>query len=86
MHQNKDKKSGTPTGDKRGKTSSRDISHDVKDKIKSHIESFPKIVSHYNRANTKKTYLDSGLNLQIMHDFYFQKCRENNEKPVKNFI
>lgn len=66
LHENKDIKSSTSTTDNRVKNSSSAISYNVKDKIESHIESFTKTKSHYNRTNTKKSYLESILNLPII--------------------
>lgn len=65
-------KFGSFTGnDKRGrkvpgnKTSETGISL-----VKSHIDSFPVMESHYVRKSTKKLYLDSNLSIWKMYDLY----------------
>lgn len=42
--------------------------------IKSHIESFPAVESHYCRKSSKKRYLDCSLNVNIMHCMYKEAC------------
>ena len=47
--------------------------------VRSHIESFPKIESHYCRASTNRHYLDSQLNIKKMYKLYIEKCEKNEE-------
>jgi len=39
--------------------------------VKNHIQSFPKMESHYCRYDTKKLYLSSDLNISIMYRLYY---------------
>lgn len=48
--------------------------------VKSHIESFPAMDSHYVRANTSRKFLDSNLNLTKMYDLYVKQCAEAHSK------
>ena len=50
--------------------------------VKSHINSFPKMSSHYCRSATKRKYLDSNLSLSKMHRLYREKCQKENVRPV----
>ena len=50
--------------------------------IREHILSFPAVESHYCRASSTKRYLDSSLNVSIMHKLYKSKCSELNVHPV----
>lgn len=60
--------------DKRGclpsinKTSNENINA-----IKLHIESFPKIESHYTRKSTKRLYLDEKLSISKMYELFVEK-------------
>ncbi|XP_072392998.1 uncharacterized protein [Diabrotica undecimpunctata] len=50
--------------------------------IREHILSFPAVEFHYCRASSTKRYLDSSLNVSIMHKLYKLKCSELNVHPV----
>lgn len=57
------------------------------DRVKEHINSFPKMESHYCRKSSSRMYLDSHLNMTIMYEMYLEKCKaENVSKPVKKQI
>ncbi|ESO85470.1 hypothetical protein LOTGIDRAFT_154962 [Lottia gigantea] len=47
-----------------------------------HINSFPKVDSHYCRATTKKKYLDPSLNIKAMYRLYSVKCKEEGSLMV----
>lgn len=57
--QKKEKISGVPKRDRRGKYSCRNIPVENKNEVKNHIKSFSAVESHYFRAKTSKKYLDS---------------------------
>ncbi|XP_052221583.1 uncharacterized protein LOC127838063 isoform X1 [Dreissena polymorpha] len=71
--------------DKRGKHAKRvnAIPRIVIEDIKAHIESFPRVESHYCRASTSKEYLEGSLNLHKMYDISVEKCNSNNVVPAK---
>lgn len=85
VHKNKDSLTNTPKLDGRGKRakSLRNLSEDVKNTVRTHIKSFPVVESHYCRATTNRTYLESNLNLVKMYKLYKEMCHEQNEEPVK---
>lgn len=57
-----------------------------RDVIRDHIQSFPKVASHYCRKDTNFEYLSEGLNLARMYNLYTQYCAENNMKAAKIWL
>ena len=51
--------------------------------VRDHINSIPKIESHYCRADTSKEYLDSSLNISKLYDLYKEQMAKKDENPVK---
>lgn len=47
------------------------------DQVKRRIESFHAVESHYCRASTKRTYLDSTLSVKKMHQLHVNKMAED---------
>lgn len=76
-------KNGILEEDKRGKHAPK---HKLNDSelnfIKSFIESFPVMESHYCRKTTSKKYLDPSLNISIMYRMYSRRCSEENRQKV----
>ncbi len=62
-HKNKDSVSGTPFASKAGKHVKSKISNERKNFVIEHIDSIPRIESHYCRSDTSKQYFESSLNL-----------------------
>lgn len=54
--------------------------------VKSHINSFPKIESHYCRKDTNKDYLEGGLNVIKMHKLYEDECIRSGRSPVSQYM
>uniref|UniRef100_A0A8D8SAD1 Uncharacterized protein n=1 Tax=Cacopsylla melanoneura TaxID=428564 RepID=A0A8D8SAD1_9HEMI len=54
------------------------------DGIKQHIESIPKIESHYTRAKTSKLFIDGSKTITDIHRDYVSKC-ETEGKPYANY-
>lgn len=52
--------------------------------VKSHIDSFPRMESHYCRRDSKKLYLASDLNISIMYRLYKQQLKEM--QPVSYYV
>lgn len=50
--------------------------------IRSHINSFPRIESHYCRANSKRLYLESSLSLSRMYQLYKNKMIIQGEERI----
>lgn len=48
-----------------------------------HINSFPRVDSHFCRSDTKREYLEATLTTKMMYRFYMEQCLQNNSVPVK---
>lgn len=72
------KGSSTITADQRGKHDNRPerIKEAIKDSVRNHIKMFPMVPSHYMRKDSKKMYLEEGLNIQKMYRLYNEYCTD----------
>lgn len=77
--------SGIPMPYRRGKKQHNKFVK-AKDFIRKHIESIPKVESHYCRRDTKKEYFSGDLNLQILYEEYTKKCLEGDQQPAKEHM
>ena len=59
------------------------MSNDAKKVIKDHINSFPRMPSHYCRSNTSRDYLESNLSISKMHSLYVEHCAGLKISPEK---
>lgn len=65
--------------DLRGKHSNHHaVDQSIKDGMRVHIDSIPKIESHYLRANTSRVFIDGSKTVADIHRDYVSKCKENN--------
>lgn len=55
---------------------------DDMERVKEHIQSFPKYKSHYCRKDTEREYLSPTLNLAKMFNLYQEKCDQENTSHV----
>lgn len=69
-------------GDKRGKHVKACYPSSVVQNVKSHIQSFPVVPSHYCREKTNRKYLDSSLNITQMYRLYGEFCDNHGEQKV----
>ncbi|CAC5384820.1 unnamed protein product [Mytilus coruscus] len=69
--------------DKRGRHVKRKISEESKDRIRNHINSFPRIDSHYCRSSVKRQYLDLCLSIANMYELYVLTCNATGVIPEK---
>ena len=81
-HKGKSELTGLPRHYIWGKHSKRS-GHESKILIRQHIESIPKIDSHYCRRDTNKTYVCGNLNMSILYEKYREYCLENGHVPAK---
>ncbi|KAK3790812.1 hypothetical protein RRG08_038303 [Elysia crispata] len=58
-------------------------SNDQLDQVRSHINSFPRIPSHYCRQSTNKEFLEKALNITKMYGLYKDWCSESEFTAVK---
>ncbi|KAJ8926473.1 hypothetical protein NQ314_021159 [Rhamnusium bicolor] len=74
------------TADFRGKHGKHfKIDEKVKNGIRDHIKSIPRVPSHYCRAGTSREYIEGGKSLADIHRDYEQKCKDDNE-PAANYM
>ena len=73
-----DQATGTPLPIRHGKHVKKRISSDARQTARDHINSFPRVVSHYCRASTTKQYLDSTLSVDMMYRMY---CENYDVQP-----
>lgn len=74
---------GVPIAPKSGKNPKNVIEESRLELVRAHIDSFPRIPSHYCRETTKKEYLEKLLNLTKMYGLYQDWCTESDVQPVK---
>jgi len=80
-HDSKNKTTGTPSLYKRGKHVKRSYS-ERRNSVRRHIDSIPKVESHYCRQDSNKEYLDGTLNLKILYEKYVEYCSQNDSETV----
>lgn len=62
--------------DQRGKGTKKVTPPEILASVRSHIERFPVMASHYCREKTQRKYLASDLNITIMYRMYKEACSE----------
>lgn len=72
--------------DRRGVHTQRSIPEETKAYKREHINSFPRMPSHYCRSNTKKEYIEPKLTLSRMYNLYVEKCQEESVVPAKSHL
>jgi len=82
------KASGVVESDQRGRHVTRPnrIKQEVRDDIRQHIASFPKVPSHYLRKDSTREYLEDGMTLAKMYKLYVAKCNERGKTPGKKWL
>ena len=82
----KQRPTGLSTSDTRGKQPSANHMFEERNKIIEHIQSFPRVQSHYCRKETGKEYLESNINKEMMYRL-FKESRENiGKKPASKWL
>ena len=85
-HNTKQQMGGTPVHLKWGTSANNVVPQEVKDGIRDHINSIPRVESHYCRANTKKEYLAPGLSISLLYEKYTKKCNEEGTTTGKQYL
>ncbi|KAJ8934916.1 hypothetical protein NQ314_013106 [Rhamnusium bicolor] len=60
------------------------IDNEILDSIRAHINSVPRVESHYVRASTSREFIDGGLSIAEMHRNYAKEQKSAN-KPEVNY-
>lgn len=68
---------------RQGKHPKKTIPDIEKNYVREHINSIPRVESHYCRMRTNKEYFDTTLNFSRLYDLYKDWCNEKNITPVK---
>ena len=73
--------------DNRGKHYNRPfaLTEEVNNTVRSHINSFPVMESHYCRDCTKRRYLEEGLSISLMYRMFEKKITIDNIKTYAKF-
>lgn len=75
--------SGIAAKDDRGKHSHhKKVDEALVQSVRDHIDSIPRIDSHYLRQHTSRQFIDGGLTIAEMHRHYQKKRSEQNEAAV----
>ncbi|CAG9834557.1 unnamed protein product [Diabrotica balteata] len=65
-------------GDQRGRRKKHfTVCETIKNKIRVHIKSIPKIESHYLRAQISREYIDGGKTITDLHRDYVDQCKRD---------
>ncbi|CAH1114826.1 unnamed protein product [Psylliodes chrysocephalus] len=73
--------------DKRGrKPPANKTKPEVIAKVKTHIESFPAMESHYTRKSSERKYLDCNLSITKMYDLYKQQLQQGGDTKIVSLI
>lgn len=79
---------GVQKKDSRGKHNNRRsrISEEEKSFIRTHINSFPRVDSHYCRRDSRRQYLGGHLSISKLYHEYILKCKDVVKVPVSKFV
>ena len=69
----------------RGKRGKPTVPEETKQNIRNHINLFPRVASHYCRANSQRKYLDPSLSISKMFTLYEEWCNKNNFIKAKQW-
>lgn len=76
----------TITEDNRGKHGKhKKLPAEVKEGVRKHIESIPRIESHYLRQQTSREFIDGGKTIADLHNDYKEECVKNG-KLYANYV
>nr|CAH7724128.1 unnamed protein product [Callosobruchus chinensis] len=75
-----------PARSVQGKHTKHSIPEDAKQLIRDHIESVPKIDSHYCRADTTRQYMESSINIAKLYKLYVNLMQEKGKTAVKQSL
>ena len=83
-HATKTPASNTPTKYKWSGNKNRKLPDYIKEGIRQHIKSIPRVESHYCRRDTNKEYVaQCGLTVNALYQEYLTQCEDKGEIPGK---
>jgi hypothetical protein len=77
---------GTPRPSRQGKHVKKRIADIDRQAVRDHINSFPRVESHYCRAWTLKQYLEPGLTISRMYELFCEKRAAENPDSEAQYI
>ncbi|XP_060810218.1 uncharacterized protein LOC132904307 [Amyelois transitella] len=79
----KQSETGVQLKDKRGKHDNhKKLDAELTDGVKAHINSIPRIESHYCRARSTREYIEGGLTVAALYRHYLEKCESESAQYV----
>lgn len=79
----KQSETGVHLTDNRGKHDNhKTLDSELTDGVKAHINSIPRIESHYCRARSTREYIEGGLTVAALHRHYVDKCKSEGAPNV----
>ena len=83
-HATKSEAAATPTHHLWGKKGNNTVPEEVKNGIRRHIKSIPRVEAHYVRADTNKEYISQwGLSVTALYRKYIEQCEADETTPAK---
>ncbi|KAJ8928623.1 hypothetical protein NQ314_018786 [Rhamnusium bicolor] len=61
----------------------KNLDPDLKEAVRNHINSIPRVESHYLRSKTKREYFEGSLNIATLYRLYKEKCLEQDSHYVR---
>ena len=84
VHNSKDPETGSLPAVRMGMHRNHAAISDVRrQSVIDHIESLPKVEAHYCRAESKRQFLEPGLNIETLYEKYVEVCHVKNVDTVK---
>ena len=82
----KQNEAGISVPDQRGRQPSANSLKDQRKIIKEHINSFPRVPSHYCRKETGKEFLKSNMTIEKMYSLYKETREQSGAQPASKWI
>ncbi|CAH2093502.1 unnamed protein product [Euphydryas editha] len=86
IHKTKNNISNTPVPSNQGKHTKRATAEEDRLLVKEHINSLPRVPSHYCRKDSSREYLERFLTIKKMYSLYIAWIAEKNKLPVKQEV
>ena len=86
FHENKNSETGVPAKSKWGKHAKKKLPSICKQSVRDHINSIPRLESHYCRQSTQKEYFEGTLNMNKLYELYLSDCESKEVTPAKKHM
>ena len=58
----------------------------IKEGVRSHVNSIPRVESHYIRADSSQEYFEGSLDLSTLYRMYVEKCNSEKDAVAKSMF